>query len=238
MKNLGDSGERARSGRFRSVTILAILLFIIGLAALIFSIVDLFHGRSRVSNYNESQGGLKVENPLWPSSGPPSCSTMSFIPLSNLSSCLGKGFWVGLVLMSTSFVGFLSSREGTRSSIIGFTILTTISTILCFYLMITSIIPVQYDQQSSSRSRPRWQSNELILNSLLIAAGALGFLISAIASIVGCLSTDCCRDQRHSLLFTPDADQVAGGPSAPTFSPGNGSRLAYPYQQGDLRMPM
>ena len=157
---------------------------------------------------------------------------------SNHCCCLGKGFWVGLVLMSTGLVGLLSSREGTRSSIIGFTILATISTILCFYLMITSIIPVQYDQRSASRSRPRWQSNELILNSLLIAAGALGSLIGTIASIAGCLSSGCCRDQRHSLLFTPDAGQAPGGPSAPTYPPANGPRLAYPYQQGNLQMPI
>ncbi|CAF4916917.1 unnamed protein product, partial [Rotaria socialis] len=54
-------------------------------------------------NFNESEGGLKIENPLWPSSG--------------------KGFWVGLVLMVTGLLGILSSREGTRTSIIGFTAL-------------------------------------------------------------------------------------------------------------------
>lgn len=53
----------------RFLPIFAILLFLIGLASLIFSIIDLFHGKASVEHYDESQGGLKIENPLWPSSG-------------------------------------------------------------------------------------------------------------------------------------------------------------------------
>jgi hypothetical protein len=55
--------------RFRLLAIFGILLFLIGLGALICSVIELFHGRPSVSHYNETQGGLKIENPLWPSSG-------------------------------------------------------------------------------------------------------------------------------------------------------------------------
>jgi len=55
--------------RYRFLAIFGILLFIIGVASLIFSVIDLFHGKPSVYHYDETQGGLKIENPLWPSSG-------------------------------------------------------------------------------------------------------------------------------------------------------------------------
>ena len=42
---------------------------LIGVSAIVLSIVELFHGRPGEYHYDESQGGLKIENPLWPSSG-------------------------------------------------------------------------------------------------------------------------------------------------------------------------
>jgi hypothetical protein len=55
--------------RYRFLAIFGILLFIIGVASLIFSVIELFHGKPSVYHYDETQGGLKIENPLWPSSG-------------------------------------------------------------------------------------------------------------------------------------------------------------------------
>ncbi len=55
--------------RYRFLAIFGILLFIIGAASLIFSVIELFHGKPSVYHYDETQGGLKIENPLWPSSG-------------------------------------------------------------------------------------------------------------------------------------------------------------------------
>jgi hypothetical protein len=131
------------------------------------SSINLFHGRARVVYHDESIGGLKVENPLWPSSGKPNSSSLSL----SFSFSPGKGFEVGL----------LSSRQGTRASIIGFTALAVVSTILSFYMLITCIIPVQYLAENTDRSRVRWQSNELVLNSLLIAFGALGSIVGLIS---------------------------------------------------------
>jgi hypothetical protein len=141
--------------------------------------------------------------------------------------------------MATGLLGILVSREGTRSSIIGFTALAILSTILSFYMMITCIIPIQYDKNDSDQSKPRWQSNELILNSLLIAAGALGSIVGTIASILGCVYTDCCVDQRHSNFNNPDLIKaIPGTPTSMRYPQPNVSRMGYPYQQPNFRMPM
>ncbi|UJR23869.1 hypothetical protein I4U23_026841 [Adineta vaga] len=211
-------GEPER-GRFRFLAIIGILLFLIGAASLIFSVIELFHGKPSVLNYDETQGGLKIENPLWPSSG--------------------KGFWVGLVLMATGLVGILASREGSRSAIIGFTALSIVSTILSFYMMITCIMPIQYQAKYSDASRSRWETNELVLNSLLIAAGALGSIVGTIASIVGGVNAGCCSDQRNSYRYQMDANRsMPGTPSSMRYPPGTPSRMGFPYQQPTFRMPM
>ena len=51
------------------IATLGILFCIIGVAGIVLSIIDLFYGRSKVYHYDKNQGGLEVENPLWPSSG-------------------------------------------------------------------------------------------------------------------------------------------------------------------------
>jgi hypothetical protein len=141
--------------------------------------------------------------------------------------------------MATGLVGILSSREGTRSSIIGFTALAVVSTIFSFYMMITCIIPVQYDVNDSDEPKPRWQSNELILNSLLIATGAVGSIVGTIASIVGCVYAGCCADQRDSYRYSPDANKaLPGPPTSIRYPPANVTLMGYPYQQPTFRMPM
>lgn len=69
MKKFYDSDNQSNLGRFRLFAIFGLLLFFIGLASLTLTIIDLFKGRPSAYNYNESEGGLKVENPLWPSAG-------------------------------------------------------------------------------------------------------------------------------------------------------------------------
>lgn len=140
--------------------------------------------------------------------------------------------------MATGLVGILASREGTRSSVLGFTALAVVSTILSFYMMITCIIPVQYTAEDSN-DKPRWQTNELILNSLLIASGALGSIVGIIASIFGCIYGDCCVDQRDSYHFSPDANKaVPGTPVSMRYPSTNVSHMGFPYQQPTFGMPM
>lgn len=141
--------------------------------------------------------------------------------------------------MATGLVGILASREGTRSSFIAFTTLAIVSTVLSFYMMITSIIPVRYHANNPDRGRERWQTNELVLNSLLIAAGALGSIVGMIASIFGCVYGSCCVDQRLSSFYQADANRAGSETPKPMrYPPGNLTRMAYSYQQPTYRMPM
>ena len=55
--------------RIRLVALLGILFCVLGVAAVILTIIDLTQGRPSQFQYKENEGGLKVENPLWPSAG-------------------------------------------------------------------------------------------------------------------------------------------------------------------------
>ncbi|CAF2040349.1 unnamed protein product [Rotaria magnacalcarata] len=174
--------------RIAFVTILGILFCLTGVTGIALSIIELFRGRSGYVHYDESQGGLKLENPLWPSSG--------------------KAFWIGLILITTGLVGILASREWTPPAIAGFTTLTVVSTILSFYLMITCIFPVYYDTKYSDASRPSWQSVELTVNSLLIAVGGFGAILGAISTFIGIYFVGCCVNQRDIYEYSNEIDRI------------------------------
>ena len=70
MKKLSSSRfDEEDRVRFGLLLFFAVLLFLLGAAALICSIIDLFHGRPSAFHYDQTAGGLQIENPLWPSSG-------------------------------------------------------------------------------------------------------------------------------------------------------------------------
>jgi uncharacterized membrane protein YhaH (DUF805 family) len=115
-----------------------------------------------------------------------------------------KVFWVGLIFLATGFVGILTYREWTPPSIIGFTVITGVSTILSFYLIITCIIPVQYDARYSDLSRPTWQIAELAINSLLIVIGVFSCILGVVSTFIGCCFADCCDN--HRMRNRPDYD--------------------------------
>lgn len=106
----------------------------------------------------------------------------------------------------TGIVGILASHERANPSFIGFTALAVMSTILSFYLIITCIKPIQYDTKYSNSSRPRWQSNEFIRNSLLIAVGGVGIIVGVISTLIGSVFAGCWKDQRnlHRFLYSDD----------------------------------
>jgi hypothetical protein len=153
-------------------------------------------------------------------------------------SCLGKGFWVGLILMVTGLVGLLSSREGTRSALVAFTALATLSTVLSFYMAITCIKPVQRNAQLAEGSRSTWQSNELILNCVLITAGALASVVGSLSSVLGCVYAGLCQDQRRPYVFTGNAARtVLGTPVPIKYSLDNDTpQLTFPFQSANVRM--
>ncbi len=134
---------------------------------------------------------------------------------------LGKGFWVGLVLIATGLVGILASRERTPSSIVGFTALASMSTVLSFYLLITCLIPVQYDVKYSGASRPSWQLTELAVNSLLIAVGGFGTILGAISTLIGIYLTGYCTDQRDTNRYSDEPTKITIVPPE-SFRNGNG----------------
>ncbi|CAF1459798.1 unnamed protein product [Adineta steineri] len=181
---LFEALRKSTSFRFGVIAILGTLLLLTGLAGIILSVIELFQGRPSVAHYNETVGGLQVENPLWPSSG--------------------KGFWVGLVLVATGIVGIIASLERTPPSIVAFTALSSISTVLSFYVVMTCIIPVQYDTKYSDTSRPKWQLTELIINSILMAVGSFGAIIGALSTLLGLFLSGYCVDQRNVYRYTID----------------------------------
>jgi hypothetical protein len=110
-------------------------------------------------------------------------------------------------LLTTGIVGILASRERTYSLFIGLTVLAGVSTILSFYLIITCIVSIQYDMKYSNSSRPRWQSNELILISLLIAVGGFGIIVGMTSTLIESFFAGCWKDQRnlHRFLYSDDS---------------------------------
>jgi hypothetical protein len=109
---------------------------------------------------------------------------------------LGHGFWVGLVLIATGLEGIVAFRERTRPLFVGFTVLSVVSTILSFYLIMICIIPVQYNTMYPDTSRPRWQLIELILNALLIAVGEFGIIVGIISALIGSVFAGCWNDRQ------------------------------------------
>lgn len=105
-------------------------------------------------------------------------------------------------------------------------------------MMITCILPVQYDTKYS-KSRQNWQSNELIINSLLIVTGTLGSIIGAITSIITCVQAGCCLDQREAYMYNPMANtSVPSTPLSMRYPVPKASRVGYAYQQPSFRMAM
>ena len=77
--------------RIRLVALIGILFCLLGVAAVVLSIIDLAQGRPREFNYNESKGGLKIENPLWPSAGRSNRVDLSSRPLLFLCQAKASG---------------------------------------------------------------------------------------------------------------------------------------------------
>jgi len=113
-------------------------------------------------------------------------------------------------LLATGIVGVLASRERTFLSFIGFIVLADVSIVLSFYLIITCIIPIQYNTKYSDSSRSRWQFNELILNSLLIVVGGFGIIVGIISSLFGSSFAGCWKDQRnlYGMLYSDDRTRL------------------------------
>jgi len=167
-----------RWGRIPIGSVLGALLILIGLAAIAFTLSDLTSGMTPVN------GSAWQENSYWPT--------------------IGKGLWVGAILIVTGIIGFISYCERTQVSLYIFNGFSWASAVFSLYMVLSSILHIQpyyassnsIFAQASSRSAP--MNIEIAMNSLLIAAGGLGVIISLFAAFLSCLAGNCCVNRRRA----------------------------------------
>jgi len=150
----------------------------LGLAMIGITIADLC-----AANYNQlstsSFASTYVwdENPFWPS--------------------YGKGFWVGLIVVATGFLGVCSSCEHTITSIYTFGFMSAVSSVFSFYLLITATIPVgKYVDYGVAGILVNYYYNSLAFNAVLISLGGIGFLGCGFAAAITAILVGCCTERR------------------------------------------
>jgi len=161
-------------GRSAVGTVFGVLLFFIGVMMLTFTIADLSAG------VTPELGSAWQENSIWPT--------------------IGKGIWVGAILIATGILGIMSKRERTITSIYVFNAFCWVSTVLSLYVVLSSILHIEPYATSglgNLNSRTKNQNVEVAMNSLLIFAGSMGFLIGLMASLISCQMGNCCQNRRH-----------------------------------------
>jgi len=156
------------------------LLIFIGLSMMTFSVSDLAAGAPPYT------GSAWQENSIWPT--------------------IGKGCWVGALLIGTGIVGIISKRQRTLISMFVFCGLTWITAVLSLYVIISSILHIQpyMDQNfASNQNRQNYQNIEVAMNSLLIAAGSFGFIVSLLSALCTCVAANCCKNGRNDAPHYP-----------------------------------
>lgn len=117
--------------------IIGVILIITGILSVIWSAVDIGAGSMGYpAGFNPNYKTLGVspnengnlaaswqENTLWPT--------------------LGKGIWVGLLMIATGILACVSKCDGSRISIIVFNLLAWITLMLSIYMMLSAIFSIQ-----------------------------------------------------------------------------------------------
>lgn len=180
-----------RWGRLPIGKILGGLLVSIGILDVVFTICDLSTGMTSVNN------SAWQENSIWPT--------------------IGKGIWVGAILIANGVIGYISNRERTQVSLYMFNGLSWVSAVFSLYLMISSILHVQpYLIQSSQFTSPvnrnTPQTLEILWNSLLMATGSIGFILAITAAALSCLAGNCCINRQKyepfkNIVYGPGIQQ-------------------------------
>ncbi|KAL7671288.1 hypothetical protein ACOME3_006189 [Neoechinorhynchus agilis] len=188
----------------------------LGVIAIAFSITNLVRGRATMdltlpSNSFPQLIGTWTGNPFWPSAG--------------------KGIWVGLLLLVTGIMGCVSFADGTLAALKAFLVLTAISLIFSFYLMITSIIPLSFlngnNATDTFADRNNAGNNIYVFNSVLIAVGLIATLILCCALLIALAFAGYCTNYRtRTRRNTPLRPRIGyppigrpGVPIAPRFGP-------------------
>lgn len=167
-------------GRTMAGCILGVLCIILGVMMIVFTIADLSAGMT------PSMGSAWQENSIWPT--------------------IGKGIWVGLILIATGIIGIISKRERTIVSMYVFNGLCWTSCVLCLFVLLSSILHIQpYAVQGFANINDRTgpQNVEVAMNSLLIFSGGFGFFICLLSALISCQMGNCCQNRRHSAPVYP-----------------------------------
>jgi len=173
-----ETKVNTRWGRIPIGSVMGSLLVLIGFAAIAFTLSDLCGGMSVIN------GSVWQENAYWPT--------------------IGKGLWVGAIMIATGIIGFISYCERTQVSLYVFNGMCWTTAVFSLYMVLSSILHIQPYYASSNSNfaiasqRTSNMNMEIAMNSLLIAAGGLGFIISIFSAFLSCLAGNCCVNRRRA----------------------------------------
>ena len=147
---------------------------VMGLSMIVFTIVDLTLGMTFVN------GSSWQENSIWPT--------------------IGKGIWVGAIVIATGIIGVITVFERTQVGLYVFNGFTWTTVIFSLYLAISSILhfepyiiyglPVDYHQNM-----------EFTMNILLLATGSICFVFALFVAFLTCRTGNCFMDRRVIMFY-------------------------------------
>jgi hypothetical protein len=105
-----------RWGRIPVGSVMGSLLVILGFASIAFTLSDLTAGMTMVN------GSAWQENSYWPT--------------------IGKGLWVGAIMIATGVIGFISYLERTQVSLYVFNGMCWATVVLSLYMILSSILHI------------------------------------------------------------------------------------------------
>lgn len=77
---------------------------------------------------------------------------------------LGKGFWVGFIILATGILAIISRQDGSFISVFSFLILAWITVVLSLYLLLSAVLSVQVYPYNRVFSRVRNTTTTSCLN--------------------------------------------------------------------------
>lgn len=175
---------------------LGVILIIVGVLSVVWSIVDL--ARATTPFF----GSAWTESSIWPT--------------------IGKGIWVGAIMVFTGIMGIISCKEGTQFSLIVFNISCWVTMLFSLFLILSSILHIEPYNASflgDAQFRVPAQNLEIAMNSLLIGMGCIAFLTAFIGAILSCKIGGCCFNRRRRIIKNVPVYPTA--PGAPYSIPLN-----------------
>ncbi|CAF0925648.1 unnamed protein product [Brachionus calyciflorus] len=145
------------------------LLILLGILSMIWTCVDISRGalvRPFFQNPNHNGAGISFvespdlaatwqENTIWPT--------------------IGKGIWVGFMMIGTGVLAILSVYDGTQASILAVCMASWITLIFTLYMLLSSILSIQVYPFNNLNDRTYNQNIELAMNILLLCMSFFAF---------------------------------------------------------------